>query len=77
MSVRGGRDYDLNPEAKKYVKNSNKVKVGGWFRGLFWWCTGRSRQSSNKGDRDIQPHKKSKKKNLKQTSNCKRNIIIL
>ena len=35
MSVRGGKDYSLNADAKKYVNKSSTIISKGWFRGLF------------------------------------------
>ena len=72
MSVRGGKDYSLNADAKKYVRKSSTIISGSWFRGLFWWCaSARPRKSLNKAERDIQPHKQKSKPTLKHTSNCK------
>lgn len=72
MSVRGGKDYSLNADAKKYVNKSSTIISKGWFRGLFWWCaSARPRKSLSKAERDIQPHKQKSKPALKHTSNCK------
>lgn len=66
MSVRGGKEYKITAEAKKFLKKE-KIKKPGFFKRVFCWKS--KERSSESNERDIQPKQVNKGKKRIRTAN--------